>query len=173
MQRTDHDPKSARLDLLDPLEVSKLGGLEIITQGVVEGFLSGLHRSPRRGFSVEFAEHRMYQAGDELRYVDWKILGRNDRLYVKQFEEETNLRAMIVFDISRSMAWSGSPGSVLPKLDYAQRLIAAIALVLIRQRDATGLITFDEDVRSVMPPRARLSHWHQLLATLAGVHAGQ
>ena len=81
-------PASARprLDLLDPFEVSKLGGLELITEGVVEGFLSGLHRSPRRGFSVEFAEHRMYQPGDELRYVDWKILGRNDRLYVKQFE---------------------------------------------------------------------------------------
>jgi uncharacterized protein (DUF58 family) len=85
-----HVPSRARLDLLDPLEVSKLGGLELITEGVVEGFLSGLHRSPRRGFSVEFAEHRMYQPGDELRYVDWKILGRNDRLYVKQYEEETN-----------------------------------------------------------------------------------
>ena len=98
-----------RLDLLDPFEVSKLGGLEVITEGVVEGFLSGLHRSPRRGFSVEFAEHRMYQPGDELRYVDWKILGRNDRLYVKQFEEETNLRAMVVCDASRSMAWTGTP----------------------------------------------------------------
>ena len=165
--------RRARLDLLDPLEVSRLGGLELITDGVVEGFLSGLHRSPRRGFSVEFAEHRMYQAGDELRYVDWKILGRNDRLYVKQFEEETNLRAMIVFDISRSMAWTGSPETVLPKLAYAQRLIAALSLVLIRQRDATGLITFDEEVRTVTPPRARLSHWRQLLGTLAGLEAGQ
>ncbi|MGI8852892.1 MAG: DUF58 domain-containing protein [Methyloceanibacter sp.] len=163
----------ARLDLLDPLEVSKLGGLELINEGVVEGFLSGLHRSPRRGFSVEFAEHRMYQPGDELRYVDWKILGRNDRLYVKQFEEETNLRAMVVFDTSRSMAWTGSPATVLPKLAYAQRLIAALALVLIRQRDATGLITFDDDVRSVTPPRARLSHWRQLLGTLAELEAGQ
>ena len=163
----------SRLDLLDPLEVSKLGGLELITEGVVEGFLSGLHRSPRRGFSVEFAEHRMYQPGDELRYVDWKILGRNDRLYVKQFEEETNLRAVIVFDISRSMAWTGSPATVLPKLAYAQRLIAALALVLIRQRDAAGLITFDDDVRSVTPPRARLTHWRQLLGTLAGLEAGR
>jgi uncharacterized protein (DUF58 family) len=165
-------PSRSRLDLLDPLEVSKLGGLEIITEGVVEGFLSGLHRSPRRGFSVEFAEHRMYQPGDELRYVDWKILGRNDRLYVKQFEEETNLRAMVVCDISRSMAWSGSPGSVLPKLEYAQRLIAALALVLIRQRDATGLITFDDDVRAVIPPRARLSHWRQVLQVLSELQAG-
>jgi uncharacterized protein (DUF58 family) len=167
MLHTDDTPNSARLDLLDPLEVSKLGGLEIITQGVVEGFLSGLHRSPRRGFSVEFAEHRMYQPGDELRYVDWKILGRNDRLYVKQFEEETNLRAVIVCDTSRSMAWSGAPGAVLPKLAYAQRLIAALSLVLIRQRDATGLITFDDEVRTITPPRARLSHWRQLLQVRA------
>jgi uncharacterized protein (DUF58 family) len=161
-----------RLDLLDPFEVSKLGGLEVTTEGVVEGFLSGLHRSPRRGFSVEFAEHRMYQPGDELRYVDWKILGRNDRLYVKQFEEETNLRAMVVCDASRSMAWTGSPDTVLPKLGYAQRLIAALSLILLRQRDATGLITFDDDVRSVLPPRARLSHWRQLLATLGDLEAG-
>jgi uncharacterized protein (DUF58 family) len=161
-----------RLDLLDPYEVSKLGGIEVITEGVVEGFLAGLHRSPRRGFSVEFAEHRMYQPGDDLRHVDWKILGRNDRLYVKQYEEETNLRAMVVCDTSRSMAWTGSPGTVLPKLAYAQRLIAALSLVLLRQRDATGLITFDDEVRSILPPRARLSHWRQLLETLAGLEPG-
>ena len=133
----------ARLDLLDPLEVARLGGIEVTTEGVVEGFLSGLHRSPRRGFSVEFAEHRMYQPGDELRYVDWKILGRNDRLYVKQYEEETNLRAMAVLDVSRSMAWTGAPETVLPKLDYARRLVAA------------------------------LSHWRQLVQTLAELRAGQ
>ena len=164
--------RRTRLDLLDPFEVSKLGGLEVVTEGVVEGFLAGLHRSPRRGFSVEFAEHRMYQPGDDLRHVDWKILGRNDRLYVKQFEEETNLRAMVVCDTSRSMAWTGSPERVLPKLAYAQRLIAALSLVLLRQRDATGLITFDDDVRTVLPPRARLSHWRQLLETLAALQPG-
>jgi uncharacterized protein (DUF58 family) len=173
MSRPATSPARVRLDLLDPLEVSKLGGLEVITEGVVEGFLSGLHRSPRRGFSVEFAEHRMYQPGDELRYVDWKILGRNDRLYVKQFEEETNLRAMVVCDISRSMAWTGSPETVLPKLAYAQRLIAALSLVLLRQRDATGLIAFDDEVRTVLPPRARLSHWRQFVTTLSGLEAGQ
>jgi uncharacterized protein (DUF58 family) len=172
MDRPAATQSRLRLDLLDPFEVSKLGGLEVITEGVVEGFLSGLHRSPRRGFSVEFAEHRMYQPGDELRYVDWKILGRNDRLYVKQFEEETNLRAMVVCDASRSMAWTGNPDAVLPKLAYAQRLIAALSLVLLRQRDATGLITFDDDVRTVLPPRARLSHWRQLLAILGALEAG-
>jgi len=165
--------RSERLDLLDPLDVSRLGGIEVITEGVVEGFLTGLHRSPRRGFSVEFAEHRMYQPGDELRYVDWKILGRNDRLYVKQFEEETNLRAMVVCDISRSMAWTGDPETVLPKLAYAQRLVAALALVLLRQRDATGFIAFDDEVRAVLPPRARLSHWRQLVQVLGGLQAGQ
>ena len=133
-------PPANRPDLLDPLEVSRLGGIEVTTAGLVEGFLSGLHRSRRRGFSVEFAEHRMYQSGDELRYVDWKLLGRNDRLYVKQFEEETNLRAMLVLDVSRSMGWTGAPDRLLPKHEYARRLAAALALVLLRQRDATGLL---------------------------------
>ena len=161
-----------RLDLLDPLELSRLGGLELVTQGIVEGFLSGLHRSPRRGFSVEFAEHRPYQQGDELRYVDWKLLARTDRLYVKQYEEETNLRAMLLLDSSGSMAWSGSPETRLTKLSYAKLLIASLALVLLRQRDATGLLTFDDTVRAQLPPRARLSHWRQLLATLQATEPG-
>jgi uncharacterized protein (DUF58 family) len=172
MLRADVTQGRTRLDLLDPAEVARLGGLEVTTEGVVEGFLTGLHRSPRRGFSVEFAEHRMYQPGDELRYVDWKMLARSDRLYVKQFEEETNLRAMIVCDASRSMAWSGAPDLVLSKLEYAQRLVAALALVLLRQRDATGLIVFDEEVRSITPPRARHGHWHRIVENLAGLEAG-
>src|SRR5687768_10154684 len=173
MTRVDAPPPRTRLDLLDPMEVARLGGLQLVAEGVVEGFLAGLHRSPRRGFSVEFAEHRMYQPGDDLRYVDWKIVGRNDRYYVKQFEEETNLRAMLVLDASRSMAWSGDAEAVLPKLAYAQRLVAALSLVLLRQRDATGLIAFDEDVRAVTPPRARMAHWRQLLAALEGLRPGQ
>ena len=166
-------PRPVRPDLLDPLEVSRLGGLEVVTEGIVEGFIAGLHRSPRKGFSVEFAEHRMYQPGDELRYVDWKLLGRTDRLHVKQFEEETNLRAMLVLDASRSMEWSGAPGIRLTKLDYARRLAAALALVLLRQRDATGLVTFDDEVRSVTPPRARQSQWRDLIGVLGAVQAGQ
>src|SRR2546426_3064748 len=134
---------AARLDLLDPAEVARLGGIEIGAQGVVEGSLAGLHRSPFRGFSVEFTEHRAYQPGDELRYLDWKMLARSDRLFVKQFEEETNLRAMILVDASRSMAWRGAPAR-LTKRAYGDRLAAALALILLRQRDATGLITFDE-----------------------------
>lgn len=173
MQPADLLSGRARLDLLDPLEVSRLGGLEVTTRGVVEGFLTGLHRSPRRGFSVEFAEHRMYQPGDDLRYVDWKMLGRSDRLYVKQFEEETNLRAVLVCDASRSMAWTGAPGTLLPKLAFAQRLVAAIALILLRQRDATGLITFDDDVRTVTPPRARMTHWRRIVRILADLTPGE
>src|SRR5512143_2634430 len=166
-------PVHPRLDLLDPRQAAHLAGLELLTEGVVEGFLAGLHRSPRRGFSVEFAEHRMYQPGDELRYVDWKLLGRKDRLYVKQYEEETNLRAMLVTDVSRSMEWSGNPELVLPKLAYLKQLTAALAMLLLRQRDATGLIAFDESIRSIVPARARTSHWYQLLDTLRGLSPGQ
>ena len=162
-----------RLDLLDPFEVSRLGGIEIVTAGLVEGYLAGLHRSPRRGFSVEFAEHRMYQPGDELRYVDWKLLGRQDRLYIKQYEEETNLRAMLVLDTSRSMAWSGAPDRRLAKLEYARRLAAALGLLLLRQRDATGLVAFDDRVHSVLPPKVSRAHWQRLLATLAALEPGQ
>ena len=163
---------AGRLDLLDPREVASLGGIEVVARGVVEGFLAGLHRSPFRGFSVEFAEHRPYQPGDELRYLDWKILGRRDRLYVKQYEEETNLRATIVFDVSRSMAWTGDAEKWLTKFDYASRLVAALALILLRQRDATGLIAFDDSVRAVIPPRARPGQWHLLVKELAALAPG-
>src|SRR3989449_4829535 len=116
-------PPAAGLALLEPAEVARLGGIEIVAQGVVEGFLAGIHRSPFRGFSVEFTEHRAYQPGDELRYLDWKMLARSDRLFVKQFEEETNLRAMILVDASRSMAWRGAPAR-LTKRAYGDRLAA-------------------------------------------------
>src|SRR5262245_4841948 len=182
-----------RLDLLDPAEVARLGGIEIVAQGVVEGYLAGLHRSPFRGFSVEFTEHRAYQPGDELRYLDWRILGRSDRLFVKQFEEETNLesssedwfpldwrilgrsdrlfvkqfeeetnlRSMILVDASRSMAWHGTPER-LTKRAYADRLAAALALILLRQRDATGLLTFDDQVRQVVPARVKAGQWSRI-----------
>jgi uncharacterized protein (DUF58 family) len=163
---------SSRPDLLDPLEVAGLGGIELVAEGVVEGFLSGLHRSPFRGFSVEFAEHRPYQPGDELRYLDWKVVGRRDRLYVKQYEEETNLRATIVLDVSRSMGWSGDAERRLTKFDYATRMAAALALVLLRQRDATGLIAFDDEVRLAIPPRTRAGQWHAVAGALAALAPG-
>lgn len=161
-----------RLDLLDPAEVARLGGIEIVAQGVVEGYLAGLHRSPFRGFSVEFTEHRAYQPGDELRYLDWRILARSDRLFVKQFEEETNLRAMILLDASRSMAWRGAPER-LTKHEYAQRLAAALGLILLRQRDATGLITFDEVVRDVVPARVKTGQWRRLVHAIVAATQGR
>jgi len=161
-----------RIDLLDPAEVARFGGIEIVAQGVVEGFLTGIHRSPFRGFSVEFTEHRAYQPGDEPRYLDWKILARADRLFVKQFEQETNLRAMILVDASRSMAWRGAPGR-LTKRAYADRLAAALALILLRQRDATGLITFDETVREVVPARVKAGQWARLVRGLVDTPDGR
>src|SRR5207244_12918139 len=127
-----------RFDLLDPAEVARFGVIEIVAQGVVEGFLSGIHRSPFRGFSVEFTEHRAYQPGDELRYLDWKILARADRLCVKQFEQETNLRARILVDASRAMAWRGAPNR-LTKRAYADRLEGAVAVVLVAARGRSGV----------------------------------
>jgi uncharacterized protein (DUF58 family) len=163
---------ATRLDLLDPAEVARLGGIEIVAEGVVEGFMAGLHRSPFRGFSVEFTEHRAYQPGDDPRYLDWRILARVDRLFVKQFEEETNLRAMLLVDASRSMAWRGAEDR-LTKREYADRLAAALALILLRQRDATGLITFDEAVRQVIPARVKTGQWSRLVRGLLATPDGQ
>ncbi|HEY6093055.1 MAG TPA: DUF58 domain-containing protein [Gemmatimonadales bacterium] len=145
--------------------MARLGGIEIVAEGVVEGYLAGVHRSPFKGFSVEFTEHRAYQPGDELRYLDWRMLGRSDRLFVKQFEEETNLRSMVLVDVSRSMAWRGAPER-LTKRAYADRLAAALTLILLRQRDATGLITFDEQVRQVIPARVKAGQWNRIVRGL-------
>ncbi len=163
---------SRRADLVDPSIVAALGRIEVIARWVVDGFLTGLHRSPRKGFSVEFAEHRPYQPGDELRYVDWKIAARTDRWVVKQYEEETNLRVTLVLDVSRSMAWSGSPTRIT-KLAYAERLAAVLALLFLRQRDAVGLVRFDDRVRTAIPPRVRRGHWTRLVAALDDPGSGQ
>jgi len=163
---------NARADLLDPATIAALGRIEVVARWVVDGFLTGLHRSPRKGFSVEFAEHRPYQPGDEPRTLDWRIAARSDRLVVKQFEEETNLRATLVLDVSRSMAWTGNRAR-LTKLAYAERLAAAIALLLLRQRDAVGLIRFDAQVRSAVAPRARSGQWKRIVASLDDPGAGR
>src|SRR3954453_4205636 len=162
--------RATRADLFDPASLAALGRIEIIARWVVDGFMSGLHRSPRKGFSVEFAEYRPYQPGDDLRYIDWKIVARADRWVVKQYEEETNLRASIVLDVSRSMAWSGSvlggtesgSAATLTKLAYGEHLAAAIALLLLRQRDAVGLVRFDDQVRPAIRPAARSGQFRRL-----------
>jgi uncharacterized protein (DUF58 family) len=167
--------RALRADLFDPASLAALGRIEIVARWIVDGFLAGLHRSPRKGFSVEFAEYRAYQSGDDPRYVDWKIAARSDRWVVRQYEEETNLRSTIVLDVSKSMDWSGarmggpreSPAADrLTKLAYAERLTAALALLLLRQRDAVGLIRFDDRIRSAVPPRARHGQWRRVIAAL-------
>jgi uncharacterized protein (DUF58 family) len=165
------DPRK-RADLIDPSSLAALGRIELIARWVVEGFLSGLHKSPKKGFSVEFAEHRAYQPGDDLRYLDWKVVGRADKWLIKQFEEETNLRATIVLDVSRSMNWTGDPAR-LTKLAYAERVCAAVAWLLLRQRDGVGLIRFDDEVRTVIPPRGRSAQWRRIMAALDDAGAGQ
>ena len=163
-----------RADLYDPAALAALGHIEVVARWIVDGFLSGLHRSPRKGFSVEFADFRPYQPGDDLRYVDWKIAARADRWVVKQYEEETNLRATLVLDVSRSMDWRGAPADTrLTKRAYAEQMIAALALLLLRQRDAVGLIRFDDAVRTSIPPRARTTQWRRIVAALAEPGGGR
>ena len=162
---------TVRADLMDPATLAALGRLEVVSRWVVDGVLNGLHRSPRKGFSVEFAEHRPYQPGDDLRFMDWKVAARADRWLIKQYEEETNLRATIVLDVSRSMAWRSSP-LLLTKLEYAERIVAALSLLLLRQRDAVGVIRFDADVRSVLKPASRTIQWKRILAALSEPGSG-
>ena len=160
-----------RADLLSPYELAATGGMEFTTRAIVDGFLLGLHRSPRRGFSAEFAEHRAYQPGDDLRYLDWRVYARSDRYQVKQFEEETNLRAYLLLDISESMRWSSSP-ELVSKLWYAKQLAAAIGLILVRQGDALGLTVFHDTVTHHLQARGGRRQWHQMLRTLEGIEGG-
>jgi len=164
--------RGLRADLLDPASLAALGRIEIIARWIVDGFMAGLHRSPRKGFSVEFAEYRPYQPGDDLRYIDWKIVARSDRWVVRQYEEETNLRASIVLDVSRSMDWTGAE-TRLTKLAYSERLVAALALLLLRQRDAVGLVRFDDRIRTAIPPRARTGQWRRVIAGLSDPGTGR
>lgn len=149
---------------LDPRVVMRLANMELRARLVVEGFITGLHRSPYHGFSVEFAEHRQYMPGDAIRFIDWKILGRTDRYYIKQYEEETNLRSTIVLDTSLSMGYA-SEGRV-SKLEYGASLAAALSYLMIRQQDAVGLACFDDELRSFLPPHATRAYLRQLLVSL-------
>lgn len=149
---------------LQPSTVAQLANIELKARLIVEGFITGLHRSPYHGFSVEFAEHRQYQPGDDLRYMDWKLVGRADRYYVKQFEEETNLRAMIAIDKSASMKFA-SAGNI-SKFQYASYLAAALAYLMIKQQDAVGLTLYDNEIRSYLPSRSKRSYIQEILKTL-------
>lgn len=150
---------------LDPETVSKLKGMELRARMVVEGFIAGMHKSPYHGFSVEFAEHRQYMPGDNIRDIDWKVYGKSDRFYIKQYEEETNLKAYLLLDCSRSMAYQSEDR--ITKHDYAGLLSGALGYMMLRQRDAVGLVTFDDRLRKYIPPRSKPGHLHVLLQEIA------
>jgi uncharacterized protein (DUF58 family) len=148
---------------LQPETVSHLSNLNLVARLVVEGFLTGLHKSPYHGFSVEFAEHRQYMPGDDIRHVDWKVYGKTDRFYVKEFEEETNLKAWLLVDASASMSFSSH---TVNKLQYATYLAASLSYLMLKQKDSVGLITFDQKIRNYLPPRSVNTYLSQILQEL-------
>jgi uncharacterized protein (DUF58 family) len=162
--------RPSELRFLDPAVLARLGTMDLKARVVVEGLLSGLHRSPLKGFSVEFAEYRQYLPGDDLSRIDWKVYARTDRYYVKKFEEETNVDCHLLLDVSASMGY-GSRG--VTKLEYGSVLAASLAYLMNRQRDAVGLTTFDEAILTMIPPSVRPSHLRSILVTLDRIALGR
>jgi uncharacterized protein (DUF58 family) len=156
---------------LDPAVVARLGTLELKARTIVEGFLSGLHRSPFKGFSVEFAEYRQYIPGDDLSTIDWKVYARSDRYYVKKFEEETNLDCHLMLDVSGSMGYGSH--HAMTKFEYGACLAASLAYLMNRQRDAVGLTAFDERIVSMLPASSRAGHLRAVLLTLDRLTPGR
>jgi len=156
-------------DFLTPADLQKIANLQVLARLVVEGVCSGLHTSPHKGFSVEFREHRQYVQGDEIRRLDWKVFGKTDRLYIKEYEEETNLRATLLVDVSGSMGYAGAG---ISKARYATQLAACLSYLLLRQADSVGLVTFDQKVRDYIPPRSRPSHLRVVLEALEKTKPG-
>lgn len=154
---------------LDPAVVARLGTIDLKARTIVEGFLTGLHRSPYKGFSVEFAEYRQYLPGDDLATLDWKVYARSDRHFVKKYEEETNLACHLLLDVSASMGY-GSGG--ITKLQYGSYLAGALAYLMNRQRDAFGLIAFDDRIASLVPASARTGHLRAVLLALERLKLG-
>ena len=148
---------------LPPEAIARISRLEILARNVVEGFLSGLHRSPYFGQSVEFAQHREYAPGDDIRRIDWKVWSKTDRYYIKQYEEETNLRTTLLVDLSESMLFGSGK---LTKYEYACQIAASLAYLLLRQQDAVGITTFDSEIRSRVPSSSKQNHLHAILSTL-------
>ena len=154
---------------LDPAVISRLKSMDIKARLVVEGFVPGLHKGPYKGFSVEFSEHRQYMPGDPIRYIDWKVFGRTDRFYIKEFEEETNLRAYVILDASGSMGYTSGG---LTKLEYGCYLAAALTYLMLKQQDSVGLLTFDTKPRKYIPPRSVRRHLNVILKELSNLRSG-
>ena len=155
---------------IDPQVLTRISNLQLVAKTVVEGFIGGLHRAPYHGLSLDFVEYREYSQGDDVRSVDWKIYGRTDRFYVKKYEGETNTQVYILFDTSGSMGFGSRAPS---KLDYARYLAACLAYFSMRQRDATGLMTFDSDSLEYTPPRMRQGHLMKVFQHLEQVQSGK
>ncbi len=162
--------KGSRYRYFQPEQASRLGKLGLVARMAVEGFITGLHKSPHRGVSVEFAEHREYSIGDEIRHIDWKAFGRTDRYMVKQFEQETNLRTHVLLDVSGSMDYAS--GGVT-KLEYGCFLSAMMAYLMCRQQDMVGFVAFDEAMRFHMPPGSTPAHLDELFRRLEGITPGK
>jgi uncharacterized protein (DUF58 family) len=156
---------------LKPEALARVKNLSLVARGVVEGFISGLHSSPYKGFSVEFAEHRKYTAGDNLRHLDWRILARTDRLYIKQYEEETNLRCQVLLDTSGSMGFGHPPA--ITKLEYGSYLTAVLSYLMMRQQDSVGLTTFDTKVRLDMPASSSPRAFDEMMRQLERLKPGE
>lgn len=168
--QSDQRAKTAAASFIDPGSLMRLKNLELRAKVVVEGFLTGLHRSPYHGFSVEFSEYRQYTPGDDPRYLDWRLYARSDRYYIKRFEDETNLRCWLLVDLSRSMSFTTRE---YDKAEYAKTAAATLAYFLTNQRDAVGLLTFDEAITDMLPARFRPGHLHRLMLSLERSVAGQ
>lgn len=147
---------------LNPQTLAKLQGLELRARLIVEGYVSGVHKSPFHGFSVEFAEHREYVQGDDLRHVDWKVFGKTDKFYLKQYEQETNLVSYLLLDTSESMRYQ-SAGAALSKLEYSKCVAASLAYMILQQQDSVGMVTFDREIRALVRASSNPSHLKQLL----------
>ena len=156
-------------NILTPEIISRLNNLSLKAKFVVEGFIVGLHKSPYHGFSVEFSEHRAYGAGDEIRHIDWKLWGKTDRFFIKQFEEETNLKSYLLIDQSLSMTYKS--GNVT-KLEYTQILAASLGYLMLKQQDAVGLTLFDDRIRVNIPARSKRSHLNIILSQMQNIQAG-
>ncbi|MBM4020047.1 MAG: DUF58 domain-containing protein [Planctomycetes bacterium] len=171
MTRISTPGPQARYRYLDPDTLLRLGNINIVARTVVEGFITGLHRSPHHGFSVEFSEHRAYTPGDELRHLDWVAYAKTDRFYIKQYEQETNLRCYILLDCSGSMNYTSGRG--LTKLEYGSFLAATLAYLMTRQQDVVGLVAFDHEIRLHMPPGGSPAHVNEMCRRLESLKTGE
>jgi uncharacterized protein (DUF58 family) len=167
-QITDTEAPVDYRKYLDPKTLAKVQALDIRARLIVEGFITGMHRSPYKGFSVEFAQHRPYVSGDDIKYIDWKVFGRSDRHYIKQYEEETNLQLMLLVDASESMAFAGS-NREWSKFDHATSIAASLAYVALHQQDSAGLAVFDDKMRAFLRPSTSPRQWKLIINELTRV----